>query len=79
VEGEPFVRSVKLTDPSGVLLIETALGHDYVMSTLGTRTLQVPTAAGEQHVAAHFAVVSVKDQKPAWTLTETSQTSSDTP
>ncbi len=31
--GEPFVRSVKLADPSGVLLIETALGQDYVMSS----------------------------------------------
>ena len=44
--GEPFVRSVKLSDPSGVLLVETALGHDYVMSRLDTGTLPVPTAAG---------------------------------
>jgi hypothetical protein len=66
----PFVRSVKLADPSGVLLIETALGQDYVMSRLDTGTLPVPTAAGEKRVAAHFAVVSVQDQQLAWAFAE---------
>jgi len=67
--GEPFVRSVKLADPSGVLIIETPLGEDYVMSHLDTGTLQVPTSAGGERVAAHFAVVSVQDGKVAWTST----------
>jgi hypothetical protein len=70
---ETFVRSVKLVDRSGVLLIETALGQDYVMSRLDTGTLQVPTSAGQQRVAAHFAVVSVQDQKIAWTFAEERQ------
>lgn len=65
---EPFVRSVKLADPSGVLLVETAIGQDYVMSMLDTGTLQVPTSGGQERVIGHFAVVSVQNQKPAWTF-----------
>ena len=67
---EPFVRSVKLLDPSGVLLIETALGQDYVLSMPDTGTLEVPTATGAERFTAHFAVVSVRDRKIVWTMTE---------
>lgn len=70
---EPFVRSVKLADPSGVLVIETALGQDHVMSLLDAGTLQVPTPAGQKSVVGHFAVVSVQDQKIAWTFAEESR------
>ena len=76
---EPFVRSVELLDPSGVLLIETALGHDYVMSMLDTGTLKLPTFAGDKSVAAHFAVVSVQDGKTTWTFTAENQPSSSRP
>ena len=61
---------MKLADPSGVLLIETALGHDYVMSQLDTGTLRVPTSAGEKSIAAHFGVASVQDGKTAWIFAE---------
>jgi hypothetical protein len=68
--GKPFVRSVKLLDPSGVLLIETALGQDYVMSMLDTGTLKVPASAGDTRVTTHFAVISVQDNKLGWTFAE---------
>ena len=76
---EPFIRNVKLIDPSGVLLVETAIGQDYVMSVLDTESLQVPTSAGQERVAAHFAVASVQDGKVAWTFAEESQPSSESP
>ncbi|MCX6907293.1 MAG: hypothetical protein NTY01_04540, partial [Verrucomicrobia bacterium] len=65
-EGGPFVRGVKRLDPSGVLLVETALGCDYVMSALDTGTLEAKTAAGAQRITGHFAVVSVQNGKVAW-------------
>lgn len=74
---DPLVRSVELVDPSGVLRIETALGHDYVMSMLDRGTMQVPTSTGQEHLEAHFAVVSVQGEKPAWRLVEENQPASD--
>ncbi len=65
---EPFVRGVKLVDPSGVLLIETAIGQDYVMSMLDTGTLQASISGGQKDITAHFAVISVQNRKPAWTF-----------
>lgn len=67
VGAEPFVRNVKLAEPSGVLIVETPLGADYVMSRLDTGALPLPTSAGGERIAAHFAVVSVQDGKVAWT------------
>jgi hypothetical protein len=75
--GEPFVRNVKLISPSGVLLVETALGRDYIMSMLDTGTMQVPTSAGQKRVAAHFAAVSVQHGKLAWKFTEKTKPFSD--
>jgi len=65
-DGEPLVRGVTLVDPSGTLCIETTVGKDYVMSMLDAGTLEVPTSAGQPRIAAHFAVMSVRDQKLAW-------------
>jgi hypothetical protein len=69
---EPFVRNVTLVDPAGVLRIETALGQDYVMSMSGLGTLRIPTSAGEQAVAGHFAIVAVQDRMIAWSVVEES-------
>jgi hypothetical protein len=68
--GPPLVRSVKLLGPSAVLVIETALGRDYVMSRLETGALEVPVAAGKNRIDAHFAVVAVQDNKVVWTFVE---------
>jgi hypothetical protein len=67
--GEPFVRGVKRLDPAGVLVIETALGSDYVMSALDTGTLTV-RASGEKRITGHFAVAAVQDGKLTWTFVE---------
>jgi len=74
--GAPFVRSVKLLEPSAVLLIETALGRDYVMSRLETGALEVPLPTGKNRITAHFAVVAVQDNKVVWTLAEARKPSS---
>jgi len=74
--GEPFVRGVKLLDPSGVLLVETALGCDYVMSRLESGTLEVRAGGGTTRTAAHFAVVAVQGDKVVWTVAEPSGPSS---
>jgi len=68
--GAPLVRRVKLLEPSGVLLVETALGRDYVMSRLETGTLEVPVAAGTHRITAHFVVIAVQNDKVVWTLAE---------
>ena len=68
--GDPFVRSVKLLDPAGVLVVETALGCDYVMSMLEAGTLMVKASPGEQHLTGHFAVASVQNDHLAWTFVE---------
>jgi len=76
---EPFVRGVQPADPSGTLLVETALGRDYVLSALDAGTMQVPTSAGRQRIDAHFAVVSVQDQQIAWTFAVEDKPSGDAP
>jgi hypothetical protein len=67
--GGPFVRGVKRLDASGVLVIETALGSDYVMSMPDTSTLAV-RAPGEKRITGHFVVAAVQDSKLAWTFVE---------
>ncbi|MBI5685892.1 MAG: heparinase II/III family protein [Verrucomicrobia bacterium] len=69
-EGQPFVRSVKLIESSGVLLVETALGEDYVMTALDSGVLEVKTAAGARRIAGHFAVASVQNGKVVWTFVQ---------
>jgi hypothetical protein len=64
--GAPFVRRVKLLDPSGMLVIETALGNDYVMSMPDAGTLTVRSS----RITGHFAVASVQNGTLAWTFVE---------
>jgi hypothetical protein len=66
----PLVRSVKLLEPSGVLVVETPLGRDYVMSQAETGTLDIPGAAGTKRITAHFAVAAVQDGRVVWTVAE---------
>ncbi len=66
---EPFVRGVKLLDPDGVIVVETALGSDYVMSMPDTGTLAV-RAPKEKRIAGHFAVAAVQDNNLAWMFVE---------
>ena len=64
------MRGVKLLDPSGVLVVETALGHDDVMSVLDAGTLTVKAPPEEQPITGHFAVASVQNGHLAWTFVE---------
>ncbi len=65
---EPFVRAVQPWQSPDGLVIETALGRDFVLSARESATLEAPTAAGPQRVTGRFAVISVHDQHPAWTF-----------
>jgi len=67
---KPFVRSVKPLDSAGVVVIETTLGSDYVMSMPNTSTFTVPTSSEEKHITAHFAVAHVQNGQLAWTFVE---------
>lgn len=69
----PLVHNVRLRDPSGVLLVETSAGQDYIMSRLGTGTLEVPAAEGTRRMGGHFAVASVQGGKIAWTAIEANE------
>ncbi|MFZ2643368.1 MAG: heparinase II/III family protein [Verrucomicrobiia bacterium] len=69
---EAFVRGVKLIDPAGILVIETALGTDYVMSMPDSGTLTV-RATKEKRITGHFAVAAVQNGKLAWTFVETAK------
>ena len=68
--GEPFVRGVKWLDQSGVLVVETTLGRDYIMSMLDAGTLTVQMPPGEQRLTGHFAVASVQDNRLTWSFVE---------
>lgn len=66
----PFVRSVVQRSP-GVLVIETALGTDTVVSDPASGTLRVPLAdADGRTLNGRFAVASVQAGKMAWMFTE---------
>lgn len=64
------MRGVRLGDAAGVLIVETGVGRDYVMSSLDSGALKTPSAAGEKQITAHFAVVSVQDGRIAWTFVQ---------
>lgn len=65
-EGEPFVRAVKLLDPSGALAVQTTLGADYVLSPLDIGTLRI----GASYLTGHFAVASAQEGKLVWTFVQ---------
>jgi hypothetical protein len=68
--GQPFVRRVTQRSP-GVLVIETALGTDTVMSDPRGGTLIFAADDGrDQTLKGRIAVASVQAGKRAWTFTE---------
>ena len=68
--GQPFVRRVTQRSP-GVLVIETALGTDTVMSDPRGGTLIFAADDGrDQTLTGRIAVASVQAGKRAWTFTE---------
>lgn len=66
---QPFVRSVTQRSP-GVLVVETAISTDYVMSDPTGGVLKVTTNAGEQTLPGRFAVASAQAGKIAWSFQE---------
>jgi hypothetical protein len=65
-EGTPFVRNVKLLDPSGVLMIETEKGSDYIMSSADQGSYSTGKGNNTILLQGRFAVVSVQEGKQAW-------------
>jgi hypothetical protein len=66
---QPFVRAVTQRSP-GVVVVETAIGTDTVMSDPAGGVLKVTTDAGERSLPGRFAVASVQAGKAAWIFQE---------
>lgn len=66
---EPFVRGVKWIEETGVLMIETAVGTDHVMSRSDSGTLTLAASAGDK-LTGRFAVASVQNGRVAWSFVE---------
>lgn len=64
----PFVHNVKFINPAGIIVVETALGRDYVMSMADTGTLKINSHTGRQKIKAHFAAGSVQNDKLVWSV-----------
>lgn len=67
----PFVRSVRRLAPAGILVIETALGTDYVMAQPVSGTLAFDTTAGPRRIDGRLVVASVQNGALAWQFAET--------
>jgi len=66
-EGEkPFVQNVTLLDKSGIIMVETPFGKDYIMSmhAKGVMTIELPD--GKEKLSGHFAAASIQNGKIAW-------------
>jgi len=59
----PFVRNVKLIDPAGIIMVETAKGSDYIMSMENSGSMIIRPGHKNLMFNGHFAVVSVVNKK----------------
>ncbi len=64
----PFVLNVKLIDPAGIIIVETKLGLDYIMSMSGTGNLNINSGSVRQNIKAHFGCCSVRNNKIVWNV-----------
>ncbi len=68
-EGEtPFVRKISLIDPSGIIMIETLNGIDYVMAMEGSGILRAGKKRNSKTLKGHFAAASVQKGKLVWSV-----------
>ncbi|WP_158856463.1 heparinase II/III family protein [Lunatibacter salilacus] len=63
---EPFVRNVRVINDSGIIVIDTLLGRDYVMSMNDSGILKIETPDGIKSIKGHFAAASVQKDKLVW-------------
>lgn len=63
---DPFVLSIKLIDPAGIIQIVTKLGVDYVMSMPDKGILKINSGQVQQNIEGHFVACSVQNNKLAW-------------
>ncbi len=60
-KGKPFIRNIAYEN--GVLVVETLLGRDYIMSAVGTERKEV----SKGHIlSGHFACISLKNDEISW-------------
>jgi hypothetical protein len=65
---DPFVLNVRVIDPAGIIIVETKLGQDYIMSMPDTGILKINSGSGQKNLNAHFAVGSVQNKKLIWSV-----------
>ncbi|MCE5345328.1 MAG: heparinase II/III-family protein [Bacteroidales bacterium] len=63
---KPFIEKVKLIDKEGIIIVETAIGTDYIMSMPDKGIMEINSGRGLKKVKAHFAVGSVMNKKLIW-------------
>lgn len=63
---KPFIKKVKLIDKEGVIIVDTAIGTDYIMSMPDKGILEINSGGDLKKVKAHFAVGSVMNKKLIW-------------
>ncbi len=66
---QPFVKNVRFDEKDGVLVIDTAIGQDYLLSTRHGGTLSVNAGSAEHRIEGHFAVASIQQDKLSWSFT----------
>jgi hypothetical protein len=68
--GQAFVRQVRRDPASGAVIVETALGTDYLLASPLEATLAVPSADGGTRLRGRFTAGSVQGGSVVWTFTE---------
>lgn len=65
-EGKSTVKSVSLLDKTGVVMVETPFGRDYIMSMHNKGEMSIQHNKGKEKISGHFAAASVRNGQMIW-------------
>jgi hypothetical protein len=65
-EGKSSVKSVSLLDKTGVVMVETPFGRDYIMSMHNKGEMTIKHKEGKEKISGHFAAASVRNGQMIW-------------
>ncbi|GAB2992360.1 hypothetical protein GCM10027284_06450 [Cyclobacterium sediminis] len=65
-EGKSTVKSVSLLDKTGVVMVETPFGRDYIMSMHNKGEMSIKHMEGKEKISGHFAAASVRNGQMIW-------------
>tara|TARA_R110002111_G_scaffold30939_6_gene63533 strand:- start:1178 stop:2902 length:1725 start_codon:yes stop_codon:yes gene_type:complete len=61
-----FIQKVTLMDNSGIVMVDTSYGKDYIMSMHDKGVMSIEWPDGKEMLRGHFAAASVQNEKIAW-------------